>query len=43
MTKYLWDFGDGSPIVETTGPQVTHAVRRGFSGTYTAYVEAVNA
>jgi hypothetical protein len=40
ITKYRWDFGDGSPIVETTAPTVTHAYTA--KGTYTAYVEAVN-
>ena len=25
LKKYLWDFGDGSPKVETTGPVVKHA------------------
>jgi subtilase family protein/PA domain-containing protein/PKD domain-containing protein len=43
ITKYRWDFGDGSPIVETTEPRVTHEYGKGSRGTYTAYVEAVNA
>jgi hypothetical protein len=43
ITKYRWDFGDGSPIVETTTPRVTHEYGRGSRGMYTAYVEAVNA
>lgn len=42
ITKYRWDFGDGSPIVETTVPRVTHEYGKGSRGTYTAYVEAVN-
>ena len=43
ITTYRWDFGDGSPIVETTEPRVTHDYGKGSRGTYTAYVEAVNA
>ena len=43
ITKYRWDFGDGSPIVETTVPSVTHEYGKGSRGTYTAHVEAVNA
>ena len=43
ITKYRWDFGDGSPIVETTAPTVTHEYGKGSRGTYTAYVEATNA
>ena len=43
ITKYRWDFGDGSPIVETTEPRVNHDYSKGSRGTYTAYVEAVNA
>jgi subtilisin family serine protease len=42
ITKYRWDFGDASPIVETTEPRVTHEYGKGSRGTYTAYVEAVN-
>jgi PKD repeat protein len=41
ITKYRWDFGDGSPIVETTAPTATHVYAA--PGTYTARVEAVNA
>jgi hypothetical protein len=41
ITTYRWDFGDGSPIVETTAPTATHDYASG--GTYTAKVEAVNA
>ena len=40
ITKYRWDFGDGSPIVETTAPTATHDYAA--KGTYTAHVEAVN-
>jgi hypothetical protein len=40
ITTYRWDFGDGSPIVETTEPRVRHAYAR---GRFTARVEAVNA
>jgi PKD domain len=40
ITKYRWNFGDGSPIVETTAPTVVHDYAE---GTYTAQVEAVNA
>ena len=43
ITMYRWDFGDGSPFVETTEPTVTHDYGKGSRGTYTAYVEAVNA
>jgi subtilisin family serine protease len=40
ISSYRWDFGDGSPIRETTTPQVTHTY--GARGTYTVYVEAVD-
>jgi Subtilase family/PKD domain/PA domain len=43
ITKYRWDFGDGSPIVETTGPSVAHEYGKGGRGTYTVNVEAVDA
>jgi hypothetical protein len=43
ITTYRWDFGDGSPIVETTVPFVTHEYGKGSRGTYDAHVEAVNA
>ena len=43
ITKYRWDFGDGSPVVETTAPTVLHEYGKGSRGTYTAHVEAVNA
>jgi PKD repeat protein len=43
ITKYRWDFGDGSPIVETTVPTVTHEYGKDSRGTYVAHVEAVNA
>ena len=43
ITNYRWDFGDGSPIVETTVPSVTHDYGKGSRGTYTRHVEAVNA
>ena len=42
ITKYRWDFGDGSPIVETTVPFVTHEYGKDSRGTYNAHVEAVN-
>ena len=42
ITKYRWDFGDGSPIVETTVPFVLHEYGKGSRGTYAANVEAVN-
>jgi subtilisin family serine protease len=41
ITKYRWDFGDGSPIVETTAPRVTHEYGKGARGTYTVNVQAV--
>jgi hypothetical protein len=40
ITKYRWDFGDGSTIEETTTPQTTHAYPA--RGTYTVHVEAVD-
>ena len=43
ITKYRWDFGDGSPIVETTASTVNHEYGKGSRGTYTVHVEAVNA
>jgi hypothetical protein len=43
IVKYRWDFGDGSPIVETTVPSVTHEYGKDSRGTYTVHVEAVNA
>ena len=43
IVKYRWDFGDGSPVVETTVPRVTHEYGKGSRGTYTARVEAVTA
>jgi PKD domain len=43
ITKYRWDFGDGSPIVETTAPTVTHEYGKGARGTFTVNVEAVDA
>ena len=42
ITKYRWDFGDGSPIVETTVPSVKHEYGKGSRGTYVAHVEAQN-
>ena len=41
IVKYRWDFGDGSPIVETTGPSVTHEYGKGARGSYTVNVQAV--
>ena len=43
ITTYRWDFGDGSPIVETAVPFVSHDYGKGSRGTYTANVQAVNA
>ena len=43
VTKYRWDFDDGSPIVETTVPKITHDYGKGSRGTYTVNVQAVNA
>ena len=34
ITTYRWDFGDGSPIVETTVPSVSHDYGKGSRGTY---------
>ena len=42
ITTYRWDFGDGSPIVETTVPFVSHDYGKGSRGTYDAHVQAVN-
>jgi minor extracellular serine protease Vpr len=39
ITEYRWDFGDGSPVVQTTSPRVAHEYAR---GTYTVVVEAVD-
>jgi minor extracellular serine protease Vpr len=41
IVKYRWDFGDGSPIVETTVPNATHEYGKNARGTYTVHVEAV--
>ncbi|NJL32546.1 MAG: PKD domain-containing protein [Chloroflexaceae bacterium] len=38
--RYRWDFGDGSPIVETAEPSVTHTYPT--PGTYQARVEVTN-
>ncbi len=38
--RYRWDFGDGSPIVETTTAEVTHVYTS--TGTYTARVEVTD-
>ena len=43
ITTYRWDFGDGSPVVETTVPFVSHDYGKGSRGTYDAHVQAVNA
>lgn len=40
IVGYRWDFGDGSDIVETTEPWVTHLYPS--NGTYEAYVEVVD-
>ena len=42
ITTYRWDFGDGSPIVETTVPFVSHDYGKGSRGTYDVNVQAVN-
>ncbi|HOT93554.1 MAG TPA: S8 family serine peptidase, partial [Anaerolineae bacterium] len=39
LVQYRWDFGDGSPIVTTTTPTVTHTYA---PGTYTARVEVTD-
>ncbi|NUT56947.1 MAG: S8 family serine peptidase, partial [Thermoleophilia bacterium] len=41
ITKYRWDFGDGSPIVETTSPSVSY--QYGARATYEVHVQAVTA
>jgi hypothetical protein len=40
FAKYRWDFGDGSRIVTTTGPSVTHTYRK--SRSYDVRVEATD-
>jgi subtilisin family serine protease len=40
FTKYRWDFDDGSHIVTTTSPTVTHTYRR--TDTYVVRVEATD-
>jgi hypothetical protein len=40
FVRYRWSFGDGSPIVETSAPQVTH--QYAAPGTYQAQVEVTN-
>jgi hypothetical protein len=40
FVRYRWSFGDGSPIVETSEPQVTH--QYAAPGTYQAQVEVTN-
>ena len=42
ITKYRWDFGDGSPIVETTQPRVTYDYGKRARGRFTTYVEAAS-
>jgi len=42
ITTYRWDFGDGSPVVETTVPFASHDYGKGSRGTYDAHVQAVN-
>lgn len=34
VVSWTWDFGDGTPVVESTGPRVTHTYAD--AGTYTA-------
>ena len=36
ITKYAWSFGDGSPVVDTSGPTTTHVYSK--AGMYTASV-----
>jgi PKD repeat protein len=40
ITKYRWDFDDGSSYVTTTGPTVTHKFSR--SGTFDVRIEATD-
>jgi subtilisin family serine protease len=40
ITKYRWDFGDGSPYVTTTGPSVKHKYQH--RGTYEVRIEATD-
>lgn len=40
FVRYRWDFGDGSPIVETSGPDVSHQYAQ--PGTYQARVEVTD-
>jgi len=41
FVRYRWDFGDGTPIVETSEPQVRHLFAQ--PGAYGVRVEATNA
>jgi subtilisin family serine protease len=41
ITKYRWDFGDGSAYVTTTGPSVGHKYQH--RGTYEVRIEATDA
>jgi hypothetical protein len=41
VVRYRWDWGDGSPIEESDGPNATHSYTA--AGNYTARVEATNA
>jgi PKD repeat protein len=40
ITKYRWDFGDGSGYVTTTGPSVHHKYQH--RGTYEVRIEATD-
>jgi hypothetical protein len=40
ITKYRWDFGDGSPYATTTGPTVRHKYQH--RGTYEVRIEATD-
>jgi subtilisin family serine protease len=40
ITKYRWDFGDGTPYVTTTGPSVLHKYQH--RGTYEVRIEATD-
>ena len=40
ITKYRWDFGDGSPYATTTGPTAHHKYQH--RGTYEVRIEATD-
>ncbi len=41
-TSYVWDFGDGSPLLITNAPQVNHVYRVGTTDTFNVKLKATN-